>query len=127
MRTRQVRWTMPPEQCREFNHYIFLMNSANCELGLFIASINAQVELLDIKLAWLATLRLWALTNAGLAGYINMHTREPITQSEHEQRLERPGRRWYHRRSWPSFWPTATRVGQRPTSSPARGRETSRK
>ena len=84
---RQVRRTMPPAQVGEFNHYIFLMNSANCELGLFIAFINAQVELLDIKLAWLATVKLWALTNAGLAGYINMHTSEPTTQSEHEQRL----------------------------------------
>jgi len=83
---RQVRRTMPQQQAGEFNHYIFLMNSANCELGLFVAFLNAQVELLDTRLAWLATLKLWAQSNAGLAGYINMHTKEPITQHEHEQR-----------------------------------------
>jgi hypothetical protein len=83
----QVRRTMPREQVDAFNHYIFLMNSANCELGLFVSFLNAKIEVLDAKLGWLSTIKLWALTNAGAAGYIAMHTREPITQSEHERRI----------------------------------------
>ena len=85
---RQIRGTMPREQGHEFNRHIFLMNSANCELGLLICWLKAQVEVLDVKLGWLATVKLWALANQSLVQYITMHTKEPITQSEYERLLK---------------------------------------
>ena len=53
-----VRFTMPDEQCQEFNHYIFLMNGVNCDLGTFTAYLGAMVGQLNLRLGWLITVAL---------------------------------------------------------------------
>jgi hypothetical protein len=53
-----VRFTMPYEQCQEFNHYIFLMNGVNCDLGTFTAYLSAMVGQLNLRLGWLITVAL---------------------------------------------------------------------
>jgi hypothetical protein len=58
-----VRFTMPEEQRQEFNHYIFLMNGVNCDLGMFTAYLSAVVGQLSLRLGWLITVAL--LIDAG--------------------------------------------------------------
>jgi hypothetical protein len=53
-----VRFTMPDEQCQVFNHYIFLMNGVNCDLGTFTAYLSAMVGQLNLRLGWLITVAL---------------------------------------------------------------------
>lgn len=53
-----VRFTMPYEQVQEFNHYIFLMNGVNCDLGTFTAYLSAMVGQLNLRLGWLITVAL---------------------------------------------------------------------
>ena len=53
-----VRFTMPDEQRQEFNHYIFLMNGVNCDLGTFTAYLSAMVGQLNLRLGWLITVAL---------------------------------------------------------------------
>jgi hypothetical protein len=53
-----VRFTMPDEQAQEFNHYIFLMNGVNCDLGTFTAYLSAMVGQLSLRLGWLITVAL---------------------------------------------------------------------
>jgi hypothetical protein len=53
-----VRFTLPDEQRQEFNHYIFLMNGVNCDLGMFTAYLSAVVGQLSLRLGWLITVAL---------------------------------------------------------------------
>lgn len=53
-----VRFTMPDEQRQEFNHYVFLMNGVNCDLGTFTAYLSAMVGQLNLRLGWLITVAL---------------------------------------------------------------------
>jgi len=53
-----VRFTMPDEQRHEFNHYIFLMNGVNCDLGTFAMYLKAMVGQLNLRLGWLITVAL---------------------------------------------------------------------
>ncbi len=53
-----VRFTMPDEQRQEFNHFIFLMNGVNCDLGTFTAYLSAMVGQLSLRLGWLITVAL---------------------------------------------------------------------
>lgn len=81
----QIRWTMQQHQVEELNHYIFLMNSMNFELAIYLSYLHEMVDQLQIRLGWLQTLHLWALTISSLDGYIALFTKEPVTQSEYEQ------------------------------------------
>ena len=53
-----ARLTMPDEQRHEFNHFIFLMNGVNCDLGTFTAYLCAMVGQLSLRLGWLITVAL---------------------------------------------------------------------
>ncbi len=44
-----VRTTMPPDQAREFNRYIGLMNGANQKLGAYLIALGALVDQVSIK------------------------------------------------------------------------------
>ena len=54
----QIRSKMPAEQALEFNHFIFLMNGVNCDLGTFTAYLSAMVGQLSLRLGWLITVAL---------------------------------------------------------------------
>jgi hypothetical protein len=83
-----LRVRMPPEQTREFNHYIGLMNGVNIFLTFYTGVLDQALALLDARYGWLLTLHMWAMGVADLAGYISLYTREPITRSDHERRLK---------------------------------------
>jgi hypothetical protein len=82
-----VRFTMPYEQLREFNHYIFLMNTVNFELGTFLSYLNAMAQQMQIRLGWLQSLKMWSIIASGLAGYITLFCKEPVIQSEYDRLL----------------------------------------
>ncbi len=84
----QVRRTMPPDQARDFNHHINLMNAANGDLALYIVVLNGVADKLGLKHAFLASLQLWGIRIWDLATYIMLHTSEPITESEHRRLVE---------------------------------------
>ena len=83
-----VRRTMPPDQARDFNHYINLMNGANGDLGMYVAALNGIAKELGLKAAWLASLQMWGIRVWDLATYIALHTNEPITVSEHRRLVD---------------------------------------
>ena len=82
-----VRFTMPYEQSEEFNHYIFLMNTVNFELGTFLSYLNAMAQQMQIRLGWLQCLKMWGIIASGLAGYITLFCKEPVIQSEYDRLL----------------------------------------
>jgi hypothetical protein len=84
----QIRASMPPEQTREFNRYIGLMNGVNVFLTFYTGVLNQSLALLDARYGWLLTLHMWAMSVADLAGYITLYTKEPITRSEYERRVK---------------------------------------
>jgi hypothetical protein len=57
----QMRWQMPAEQTREYNHYISLMSGANGSLAHYILVLQQMVEKVDLRYGWLLTVGLWAL------------------------------------------------------------------
>ncbi len=79
---------MPKEQVEEFNRYIRLMNAANSDLGMLVLLLKEMVERLDVRFAWLLSLRMWQLYTEQIASYIDRCAKEPITESEHQKRLE---------------------------------------
>ena len=83
------RLTMPPEQVPEFNRYIGLMNGVNRRLGLGLYAIAKEVEKLSLRLGWLVTLTAWGIRNFELASYIALETKEPITESEYRELVEK--------------------------------------
>lgn len=85
----QVRSAMPDAQVREFNRYIGLMNGVNVRLATYIIHLSAVVRQLGTKSGWLASLQVWGVDAWKLAAYIFLHTREPITKSEHRRLVER--------------------------------------
>lgn len=83
----QIRWTMPPEQVLEFNHYIFLMNTVNIELGTLLSYISSLIDQLSVRLGWLQTIELCSMVISGLGGFIALCTKEPVTESEYEEHV----------------------------------------
>jgi len=83
----EIRSKMSAEQGREFGRYIDLMRGAYDFLSLYTLILDQSLALLNARYGWLLSLHLWALTTMDLASYIAFHTKEPITRSEHEQRL----------------------------------------
>lgn len=84
-----VRRTMPAEQAAEFNRYIGLMNGVNVRLATYILHLRALVSQLGTKSGWLASLHVWGIDAWKLAAYIFLHTKEPITRSEHRRLVEK--------------------------------------
>lgn len=78
--------TTPNEQAHAFNHYIHLMNAANTEVAMVLMVLREQMAKLDMKHAWLKTLRFWADDVATLRVLFGRNDREPITQSEYAKR-----------------------------------------
>ena len=84
-----VRLTMPSGQAPEYNRLIDLMDAANFQLGQYVLVIDLLLGQLDLRYAWLATLRLWGIDASSTADYIGLYTKEPVTESEHKRLLER--------------------------------------
>ena len=83
----QVRLTMPDSQGAQFNYYIDLMNGVH-DLTPYVIVVNQGVAKLGLKFAWLSTFDLWGLNASILGDYIWFDTKEPITQGDHERRVE---------------------------------------
>jgi hypothetical protein len=82
-----VRRTMPPYQAAEFNQYINLMNGVN-ELRPYVLALGLLVDQLGLRFTLLRTLDLWAMHAWEMATYLLFDTKEPVTQSEYERRVE---------------------------------------
>ena len=83
------RSTMPEEQVLAFNRYIHLTNGVNRGLGLLLLAIVLETDKLSLRLGWLAESALWAITTTELRDYVALEAKEPITESEHRERVER--------------------------------------
>ncbi len=83
-----VRETMPPEQGVEFNRLIDLMKAVNRELGPYLVLLHALVDQLGTKHGWLMSFKLWGIQAGNLAAYIWLHTKEPVTESEHQRLID---------------------------------------
>ncbi|MPZ49024.1 MAG: hypothetical protein GEU75_06915 [Dehalococcoidia bacterium] len=88
------RRSMPSSQTHEFNRYIELMNGCNHRLAFLILHVCKEVEKLELRIAWLSTLRLWELNLAELDLYASVLTREAVTAGEHE-RLQKKAEQEY--------------------------------
>jgi hypothetical protein len=53
------RKTMPPNQVREFNQFIDLMNVANIQLAAEIAVLEQAAETIEMRECWLISIVLW--------------------------------------------------------------------
>jgi hypothetical protein len=82
-----VRRTMPPYQGAEFNRYIDLMTGVN-ELRPYVLALGTLADQLGLRFTLLRTLDLWAMHAWEMAAYLWFDTKEPITQSEYERRVE---------------------------------------
>jgi hypothetical protein len=82
-----VRLTMPDRQAGEFNRYIDLMNGVN-ELRPYVLALGTLADQLGLRFALLRALDLWAMHAWEMAAYLWLDTREPVTQSEYERRVE---------------------------------------
>jgi hypothetical protein len=78
--------TTPDGQAKQFNHYIHLMNAANVEVAMVLMVLREQMAKVEMKLAWLQTLRFWADDVASLRVLVGLNTKEPITASEYAKR-----------------------------------------
>ena len=78
----QLRATMPPQQVPEFNRLIELMNGTMLRLSTYILILDAEVEKLELRQAWLVTLVLWEeqLERARLA------VSQPVGETGHKPR-----------------------------------------
>ncbi len=76
--------TMPPEQGVEFSRLIDLMKAVNRGLGPYLVLLHALVDQLGTKHGWIMSLKLWGIQAANLAAYIWLHTKEPVTEGEHQ-------------------------------------------
>ncbi len=83
----EPRSKMPPHQASEFNHYIRLMRGAYEVVSLYVIILRQALELLNARYGWLLSLHLWAIRAMDLGSYIALHTKEPITRSDYQQRL----------------------------------------
>ncbi len=78
--------TAPSGQTEEFNHYIKLMNAVNIEVAMVLMILREQMARLDVKAAWLRTLRFWADDVALLRVLVGRTDTELITHSEYAKR-----------------------------------------
>jgi len=84
-----VRFSMPSGQAPEFNRLVDLMNAANFDLGQYVLVVDLLLGQLDLRYAWLATLRLWGMQASSTADYIGLYTKGPVTESERKRLLEK--------------------------------------
>ncbi len=89
----QVRRTMPRGQVPEFNQYIGLMNAVNGHFGLFISILGLLVGELDTRCGWLVTLMAWGRHASTVTDYLSYQAKEPVTESEYREKLEKERRR----------------------------------
>ncbi len=80
-----VRRTMPAEQAPEFNRLIDLMNGVNVDLATRVITLYALLGRLGAQWGWLATVQVWGLDAWRVAAYVFLHTKEPVTESEHRK------------------------------------------
>ena len=88
------RLTMPEAQAREFNRFIRLMNGVNRNLLPLVMQLDAQVEMLNLRLGWLTTILLWQGNVEQIVEFIEFGTPELVTESEHRE-LEQKARDEY--------------------------------
>ena len=80
-----LRTSMPVEQVDEFNLLIRLMNGVNYSLVPMLVQLEAQIEMLSLRLGWLATIGLWHVYASQLADYIRFETKEPGAQCRRKE------------------------------------------
>ena len=85
---RSWRATMPDDQVPAFNRLIHVMNGVNRNLGLYLLAVKLETDKLDLRMGWLATLAFWGMQNFQVAEYLGFETKEPVTESEHRQKVE---------------------------------------
>jgi hypothetical protein len=78
--------TTPSGQTTQFNHYIHLINAANAEMAMVLMLLSEQTSKVEMKLAWLQTLQLWADDVGSLRVLVGRNQKEPITESEYARR-----------------------------------------
>ncbi len=95
-RPEDPRWrqTMPSDQIRTFNRYIDLMNQANVVLPRLIHVLAAQVEMIELRQAWLTDAILWQEHIEEIRNALRYAVRQPITQLEHDTKLQEARKRW---------------------------------
>jgi len=80
--TEDPKWrsTMPPSQTAEFNRLIGLMNGCNIYLSHLITRIAGLVDLLDLRIGWLATARLAEMQLDEVSGQLpkSRRPRQPV-------------------------------------------------
>jgi len=76
-----VRITMPQSQSDEYYRLLRLVHAANTGLAPVLLMMREQVTQLELRHAWLVTLRLWGEDAATVRSYIAMCTKEPVTDS----------------------------------------------
>jgi len=76
----------PNNQTRELNRLIGLMNAANGPLALLIVIIRERAQKEELRLGWLAWVRICALEMWCVRAQFNVGAREPITESEYRAR-----------------------------------------
>jgi hypothetical protein len=65
------------------------MNAVNREFPPYLLLLQALVGRLGLRHGWLMSLKLWGIQAGNLAAYIWLHTKEPVTESEHRRLIER--------------------------------------
>ena len=83
------RSSMPSVQASEFNRLIRLMTGVSIGLGPLVIHLEAQVEMLSLRLGWLTTFLMWQWNVEQLAEFIQFETPEVVTESEHNEREQK--------------------------------------
>jgi hypothetical protein len=96
----QIYHSTPDTQAREFNRLIRLMNALNVELATVLQILNEQIHKLEMKHAWLQTLRFWADDVGSLRVLVGLNMKEPITTSEYARREAEAREEWLPLSEW---------------------------
>jgi hypothetical protein len=88
------RATMPPAQSTEFNRLIDLMNGTMVRLSLFITTLRSSVEKLELRQAWLVTLKLWEEQLMEIRRAVRLGLKEPVTESDYARKVAEAEAEW---------------------------------
>ncbi len=81
--------TMPWEQEQEFDRYFQLIKRVNIDLAWHVTVVQLLVNELSTRLAWLTTMRLWAMQSAWALESLTYGTREPITRTDYDDLVQK--------------------------------------
>jgi len=90
----QLRRTAPEGQAFEFNHLIGLMHAASGDLVHLILIQREMIAQTELRLAWLTSLRIYAIECSRVRGHLTFDTRQPITRSAYDKRVQASRAKW---------------------------------